>query len=1234
MGSKQPPQKETANHPLNIVRSQVAAFDPADLLITAAALQLLPENADCLIRIEAFSHAIASLPHTPGLPRISIPRVRNLLNSPPLSEEIARAEDPLPNPFVEEVPFFGGSYRVFPGLTNGAAYVMKALASALLRNDGLSGTFLEDACIRIRALLALSDAVAKNANLTRGTSASSARAVTVPPADRLLRLKRAVTFPNTQVIPLLQSHGLPPNALDPFILPFGQISIDDFSFGDGPEPLLKAPIISDGSTLVVSIPEAILIAATHYVISLAAKRGETNLLGNLYKEAVFHSMLVSLRYSGSELLNYKIKTALTIAGCKEALFSIDSDKLMYVLLMVDTLDAYEADKISGTWHTPGLDAQIAARFHDVEAEIYSQTPAPNELLCLLVYEGVGRVHVMAFEEEPTMVSEFLQMTAHDLETIALLEGSNHLALWRFAVKSNLIRKAAKVLSWSTLDEFGLYRKNKYSYYLSDEEPYSLISVGLDFSAPLKTEVLRTHDRHTAPYWRKGQFVEVCSVHLTNKIPLYQPFPPSGRRIEVYVEGYPIPIWVIGALHSRGTPIHALYYEFCTTIGYWLWQVAPSLAAILGRAASSLSLLTVMVRLPADPNFANAAGVDDAGAPISVRPELVESTVFIDLKPGISRLLDTSDNAGERTLLTKILLGISQLSPELSHSLTEARINAIVDKSAPLGPKKMLLMLDVARNPELDPRSIPPYRPIRTGEMDDVLDVVGHHFTKTMAMPVGPVPKDKRNEILNQAVTILYKRLEKLVGTLDPKGLLEWLVAEHEAVVREDALRRLTIPTRLACFGSDLEVVHNLQKELPVISQTALASRFLIEYVVARPPSGLRRISDGFNDQLRGLAYEIITFGMHSDSVYYELSDLQLSILPSGRLGVADDQYKSALEAHLGDYTTTQIATASRRFARSWERPARSPDRESPNIEKIDAACVAEFGFPMTAVVEFVGALHRLGYEIDPGVVVASLEQVVKRASEALSWDEGKARQILDFLSLNERADFLLAPAGMKRESVYPWRFSRTLSYLRRPLLLRRQGAGTEVIWGNRHLESSGKNFVSVVMGGKFHPTSPEMKLLMGEMRNREGKEFNAKVAKLFKGRRRTVVREKVKAIGKLDLANLGDIDVLAADLGRRVLYVVECKDLAMARTPYELSTEIRELILGTEGKKSAVEKHSARVNFVRLHLKETIEWLGANPVSSWKLSPMVVVDEPLMSARIQDCPFPVISIDLLSEKLH
>lgn len=1236
MDPGQPRNEAIANssNPLESVKKLVASFDPVDLLATAAALQLLPENADCLIRIEALAHVACALQADRDKPKISLPKLRSILNSSPLSDEIAQAEDPFPNPFVEEIPFFGGPYTVFPGITNGAAYVTRCLADALRRGEGLLPQFLEEACAYLRAALVVCDAIAKKADLTRGISPGSAKSVVVPAARELLRLKNSVTFSSVELTQLLESNGLPLEVLDVFVRRFGEIRVEEFSWGDGPEPLLIAPIFTEGTAYVVSVPEALLVAATHGVISLAVRCGQVERLARAYHEAVRRSMLVSLRLAGTQLLDYKFESPLAMPECSEVLVRIDNDKFMYVLLLVDTLDGYDPETISDMWQTPGLEPRIASRFKQVEAELYSKSPPPNEILCVLVTEGVGRTHFLGFEEELTVASYDLQINAHDLETIAFLEGSNHLALWRFVRKSTEIRKTARVFAWSTLDEFGLYRKNRHSYYLSDEKPYNVISVAPGFSAPLRVEVLRKYDRHTVPHYRAGHYVEVSSVHATNKIPLYLPFPPLRARIECYVEGYSVPLWIVGRAPSRGTAIHHLYYEFCTLLGYWFWQLMPSLKPILADAGKALSRLTVMLQLPDDPDFfGKRFGADGKETSILVRAAAEESTVFVELKSEFSRLLGTADNDGERMLIAKILAGLAMLTPELRGVLTPTRITSMVDEHAPLGPKKMILTLDVSLNPRLDPRSIPTYRPLLEGEIDDSLDRVCDHFTKTRRIPVGPVAKEETNEVLHECVSVLYGDLRKLIATLDPRGLLEWLVAQNEAVVREDALKQLTIPTRLACFGSDSEMMAKLKEELPVVSRTAIASRFLVEYVVARPPSGFRRISDGLNDQLRGIAYELVTFGMDSDLVKYDLSDLRISMLPSGRLGIKNDHYRAALEAHWGDYSARQIAVGSRAFGNYWkQRPAEH--NKSAILEKIDNATNAEFGFSMTELMDFCAALLTVGYEIDPGVVVERVDRIVERISRDLKWEARNTQRIFDFLILQDRPDFLQPPAGFKREHVYPWRFNRPLSYIRRPLLLRRREGKVDVVWGNRHLEASRKNIVSVVMGGRFHATTLEMKLLMGKMRNQDGKEFNDRVARFFGKRPNTIVKDRVKAIGKLSLANLGDIDVLAADVSRRTLYVVECKDLSMARTPYELATEIRELIVGGDDEKSAIDRHVARVDFVVRHLPETVGWLGCEVKASWKICPLVVVDEPLMAPRVEHCPFPVIGIDVLPERLQ
>jgi hypothetical protein len=50
---------------LSEVLTAISPYDSADLVATAGALQLLPENAEHIVRLEALAHASASIPVSP-----------------------------------------------------------------------------------------------------------------------------------------------------------------------------------------------------------------------------------------------------------------------------------------------------------------------------------------------------------------------------------------------------------------------------------------------------------------------------------------------------------------------------------------------------------------------------------------------------------------------------------------------------------------------------------------------------------------------------------------------------------------------------------------------------------------------------------------------------------------------------------------------------------------------------------------------------------------------------------------------------------------------------------------------------------------------------------------------------------------------------------------------------------------------------------------------------------------
>jgi len=125
----------------------------------------------------------------------------------------------------------------------------------------------------------------------------------------------------------------------------------------------------------------------------------------------------------------------------------------------------------------------------------------------------------------------------------------------------------------------------------------------------------------------------------------------------------------------------------------------------------------------------------------------------------------------------------------------------------------------------------------------------------------------------------------------------------------------------------------------------------------------------------------------------------------------------------------------------------------------------------------------------------------------------------------------------------------------------------------------------------------------------------------------------VKKIGSKRLADstgdLGDIDVLIFDTKKKRIIAIECKDLAIARTPYEISSEIINLFRGDEANRSIVERHRRRVQWLREHLDATLAWVGLTRTGKWKVEGLIVVDEPLFTPYMQQSPIKVLTLDEL-----
>jgi hypothetical protein len=823
----------------------------------------------------------------------------------------------------------------------------------------------------------------------------------------------------------------------------------------------------------------------------------------------------------------------------------------------------------------------------------------------------------------------LPVTAAEFRLLSLLEGGDPLGIINFVKARDRANERFRIQSTSVLDTYSIYRHKKQSFYISDDAPPNFVLVPPGESHTLKVELAHERDFHAAQS-PEGGTVEVTSLHGDASIPIYSPVSHQEQPL-LLVERLPMPIWIT-TRHDDLQEIRSQYAQFVGAIAYWTWQMSTSLNPLLQQLPNQRPLI---VRLLIDPEqpWMRAALPAPESPTVEAQADPENKIIDLVLRPSLVPLMQTADNRGERELMLRFLEGLaSYLTAAGARAPTNERIQQIIDEAAPLGLKKMVMLLDIGKNPRLDPRDLPRYSSVRPCLIDQVLDEVGEFLCVERNLQMGPIPEQNSNQILNEVAAYCFRRLEALVASLSPHRLLEFVIAHAESVCRESAYTRLTLATQLHCFG-DTDVATGTGKKITELAHSALASRFLVEYVAACPPSGLRPISLNIYDELRVLAHHLINYAMISDSVRFGLERNQVSVLPSGRLGMDGTSWRSALESHSRTYALDQISIAADRFKGHWRVPQ---PKAAPNelLLKMDIATKVEFGQSLSNLLDLMGIAIEQGLASGNAVTAMPLSEFIDVAAGKLAWERSEAARWIDFLSLSARDEFWTPPQGYVKTDLYPWRYGRKISYYRRPFIRREQDGQVEILWGHRHVADAQTYLIDQCFSGRLRPKSDVMKSLASELRHLQGEDFNSAVADWFSQQDDLRVKPRVKRIGaNRELQHhLGDIDVLVCDPKRRRVLIVECKDLSLARTPFEMAYELADLFDGVNAKKSIIEKHEARTEWAKTHIRDLVMFLGGDPQRCWAVVSLIVVDEPLVAPHLRQSPILVLSLEELKRK--
>jgi hypothetical protein len=1218
------------------LRSDLRRHDPLEVAAGCAALSLLPENWASAPRLHALCSYVLRQEHSEGRRRVARDRWSRWVRDLPTIAPTGQWDAP-EGLWTQPAQFHGGSYLLAaggePGVVPGLQAILGAIALGDWPDDGAD--FQRNALELAQAVLLLGDALCSGAQLTRYAPAGPMSPLAIPAADELGRRSSCCCFDRRELERIIER---PATVLGPLIhhlvdapLPPGTQQLDPFE---------RTPILWRGDRFVIAWPHALPVAATHALITMAIEAGVIRTLSDALASRARPQIATA-----AERMNWHAVHEFAPSAdlpSHSLVFAIDRDKLTHVLVVADSLDDYNTDNPRGSWSPALTPSSLLTRMTAVE-RMYTygdgtEANRANDFLHVVLLAGVGRPFTFGLPDLPTPCdSPTLVMTGESFDTISML-GPDQLDLLKFARAGDRFRRSTRVLAFDTIDEYEMWRGHSRSFYLDDDGRPDFVSVDPSYGRAIREEVARTTDVHAVqtPY---GVVEQVALLNGERDIPIYVPFLSDPERPRLVAELASGAWWVLGERTFSNSAHRFASVAMVDCIAYWLWQMEPSLPTCPWLNGD---MLTIDVVLP-DPDQWAPLATPGSDGPVAQAEPSDERTIAVTVLPAMAARMDSPDNAAERELMEAVLHAVSRLDrKEGGAGLTNGDIEAAIDDHAPLGPKKKINVFATGDRPLLREGTLPRVRLRQDADVSDALDEMSAVLLPRLAAPVGPLEREARVPALNAAVAIHFEHLTTTVAELNPTGLVEELVARHEALIHRNALQERTLGSRIACFA-ETTLVENMIEELPEVNSTAVALRFLIEYVTACPPAGLRPMSIGVFDELIAHAAEIVNRGMISDVLNYELDDFEISVLGSGRLGVSrDGAYHAGQQSYLRARVPVMARQSAASFASHWEQRS---DERPDFADAADHAAKAEFGFTMTELGELIAELVNAAQARSEDVAVERRPALVAELTAALQWDTKRVEQAMELFTLTPRSSFLKPPKPYTGNDVYPWQFNRGLSYLRKPLLRRETAAEPEVLWGMRQTWTAGNYLFQLVMSERLRARTLPMKQFMTQRRQTETAAFNEHVAELCRTHGLTT-RTGVFKIGSSPLTRtladgrtepIGDVDVLAADVAQRRLLVLECKDLEGARTPSELKNEIDYTFAQGRAKKSKLEIHLERIAWISQHLAAVIEWLGgdAAAVGDWIVDGRLITDIEVLAPHVLgSSPIPVMSYNSLSADLE
>ncbi|MFC3560208.1 YecA family protein [Pedobacter jamesrossensis] len=1225
----------TAPRPATVARQltfkeMITGYRAAPILKLLAFLQLLPENHGHNFNLEIMARVVMNgtsendqRPYMPWDALLqAIKRGQEYDSEPPI------------NLFTENAVSINGNQVIFPGVYRNASAILNELMQVILTGENsLPEDFKRLVYNGAGLLLYMSNQVAEDLKHKRYEPGELSSKIAFPEYDEFINNSQSLIFPEEYLSKIAGLYNYDLSVIENFILTTTNPKLGD----DDPDDNIVSlkPLIRDGSDIMLYMPTTVVSSLIGFIYEQADAAGCKDALMQMLSEEQNHRASMALSHLGWAFTDIKLPENDTGLPIRESIWQFDNQKFGYICLL-------DVEKITGNYTNKDLEKLLNDRNTQIIEHLKSLEGAETfEILSLFVLSETGHGSYFSMAK-PENGDQSLVMTLGDLNTIAYDQESDFLTLWKFAAIYNETSSRFRIINMTgLLNLYAVYRRNDGSLTNSDDaRPIGAMLTylpGNDIS--LRHEVKISRDEHAGELIIPGGLRAFATIIKKRKYaPIYgfrDKLSPEYRRM---LECYKMPIWVTN--YQKDTDL--LAPEITEALLFWLYRLEPLLSPELNKQ----NIVQFEIELIIDERMLNGNEfIVKTVEPTSVEivTSIVPPKIRVHIPYDFMYLTGRTDNIGEKMMVKAALNGLVNYIREAGKEidLTAEQIDGMVESELQPGNAKMILFTDAAASVELDGRHLPPEQYIAEVDTSYVLDNLVSFLPAGTIIPENITDINEKISLCDAIVTALIAELTRRIAGFDAKELIEWLIKWNERCVYTREIREIRSPAKIACFANFEGEVNEINDKDGQLVPAAHSIRTLIEFIVATSPKGKKRPNYADVGILLALTHQLTTWGSISEAMRMGITDPKMGLLPSRRIGTDKSFQNNVLVPYSYARNRGVVARYVERFDEKYVQKYQSRAENTEESNRVDAAFEDEFGVTLTEVSEVVGVLINYGFKREePCSALAENELYQLLKSELPERDEARLLKTVGIMTLLERNGIGAAPRGYTSKDIFPWRYGRNLSYLRRPLALITDDNGQrQFLFGFRHLKSYIDNLLFLIFTGKLPETSSEkMGSFIGTVLHEKGTPYRNEVAEWLKNNSDLEIighEVKIQPDGHIPAEkNYGDVDVMAVDHEEKIIYSLECKNIVGARNIHEMKVEL-DLYLGREGQeaKAKINKHVGRDTYLQEHPELVKEFLKLKEGGYRVVSIVVASDAmPMTYIAKESLPLPVISFNQLKEK--